>query len=113
METAPTAAAQVLIAIIPIVGIVVGSVVVFFTLLWTHRRRMAMLQRGITPSHSFDFDTFGLLMGMLSTGVGAALSLFFLVKEGFSYSLLGGLIPLSVGISLLVFYRIRRTRPGT
>ena len=35
--TAASPATQVIIAIIPIVGIVIGGVVVFFYLLWRHR----------------------------------------------------------------------------
>lgn len=105
-------AAEVIIAIIPIVGIVMGSVVVFFYLLWNHRRKSLMIRQGIKPDPDFDFSTFSLLAGLLNLGVGFALTLVFLAKEGLSYSLLGGLIPLSIGISLTGFFFLRGKLPG-
>jgi len=39
------------------------------------------------------------------------LTVFFLVKDGIQYGLLGGLIPLSVGISLTVFFFLRGKLP--
>jgi hypothetical protein len=107
META-SRAAQVLIAIIPIAGILMGSVIVFFWLLWGHRRRMLMIRQGIKSDINFDIQTFSLLAGLLNLGVGLVLTIFFLAKEGFSYSLLGGLVPLSIGISLTIFYFLYR-----
>jgi hypothetical protein len=102
META-SRAAQVLIAIIPIVGIFMGSVVVFFWLLWGHRRKTLMIQQGLKYEISFDLQTFSLLAGLLNLAVGFVLTVFFLAKDGLDYSLLGGLIPLSLGISLTAF----------
>jgi len=112
MNGVPSAAAQVMITIIPIVGIVMGSIVIFFFFLWRHRQRMRMIERGLQPVALFDLETFSLFTGLLTTGVGVVLSVFFIVVEGGSYSLLGGLIPLGVGVSLLTFYAIRRGFPG-
>ncbi len=111
MNTA-SAAAQILIALIPIVGIVMGSAVVFFYLLWNHRRKTLLIRQGIRPDPSFDLASFSLMAGLLNIGVGFVLSLFFLVKDGIQYMLLGGLIPLSVGISLTVFYFLREKLPS-
>ena len=110
META-SRAAQVLIALIPIVGIVMGSTVVFFWVLWGHRRKTLMIRQGVRSEINFDVRTFSLLAGLLNLFVGSVLTVFFLAKEGFAYSLLGGLIPLSVGISLLVFFCVCRKTP--
>ncbi|MDR3200473.1 MAG: hypothetical protein LBT68_03340 [Spirochaetales bacterium] len=107
META-SRAAQVLIAIIPIVGIVMGSVIIFFWLLWGHRRKTLMIRQGMKSDFTFDIQTFSLLAGLLNLSVGLVLTIFFLAKEGFAYSLLGGLVPLSVGISLMIFYAFRQ-----
>jgi hypothetical protein len=110
MNTA-SAAAQIIIAVIPIVGIVMGSVVVFFYLLWNHRRKTLLIRQGIRPEPSFDLASFSLLAGLLNIGVGVVLTVFFLVKDGIQYGLLGGLIPLSVGISLTVFFFLRGKLP--
>ncbi|MDR1625693.1 MAG: hypothetical protein LBT33_04055 [Spirochaetia bacterium] len=102
META-SRAAQVLVAMIPIVGIVMGSVVVFFWLLWGHRRKTLMIRQGVKAEAVFDIQTFSLLAGLLNLVVGFVLTVFFLAKDGFEYSLLGGLIPLAIGTSLTAF----------
>lgn len=107
MGQEPSSSAQVMITIIPIVGIVVGGIVIFFYLLWNHKQKMKLMEKGLYEKTRFDVEAFSLLMGLLSTGVGSVLFLFFLLKEGNSYSLLGGLIPLSLGISFLAFYKIR------
>jgi hypothetical protein len=108
MTQTPVPAAQILVSIIPIVGIVIGGVVAFFYLLWNHRQKMCLVQQGITPVSHFDIETFALLTGLLTSIIGALLTVVFLVLAGRSYALLGGLIPLATGAGLLLFYRIRK-----
>jgi heme/copper-type cytochrome/quinol oxidase subunit 2 len=105
-----SSAAQVLVAIIPIVGIVMGAVLAFFYLLWSHREKVRLIERGLYEERKVDLDAFCLLTGMLLVSIGIVLSVLFLAIEGFSYSALGGLIPLAVGISFLVFFGMRRNR---
>jgi hypothetical protein len=109
----PSVAAQVIISIIPIVGIVMGSVVVFFHLMWTHKEKLVLMERGLYEPRRIDVDTYSLLAGLLLAFVGAVLSAIFIVMDGFSYSLLGGAIPFAVGASLLAFFALRRNRTGT
>jgi len=108
MEQFTTAAAQVLIAIIPIVGIVMGSVVVFFYLLWNHRRRTLLINAGHYNRPVFELLTFSLLAGLLLSSVGITLTVFLAIVAGRTYGLLGGIIPLAMGIGLLTFYAIKR-----
>jgi hypothetical protein len=100
-------AAQVVIAIIPIVGIVMGAVVIFFYILWSHRRRTLLIKTGHYTRPDFDIHVFSLLAGLLLVSVGLTLTVFLLVIAEVSYGLLGGLIPLSMGTGLLIFYGIR------
>jgi len=107
MNTVPSAAAQVIVTIIPIVGIVMGSGVAFFYFLWNFKAKRALIERGLYKHNVFDVDTFSLFTGLVLTGTGTGLMLFFLIKTGFSYGILSGLIPLSCGVSLLIFFGIR------
>ena len=104
-----SSASQVIIAIIPIVGIVMGSVVVFFYLLWNHRRRTLLIKAGQYKSPEFDLLSFSLLAGLLLGSVGLALTIFLAIALGISFGLLGGIIPLSIGIGLLAYYIIKRS----
>ena len=108
MERISSAAAQVIIAIIPIVGIVMSAVVIFFYLLWYHRRRVLLIQAGHYNRPAFDLLSFSLLAGLLLTCVGIALTILLIIVEGAGYGLLGGIIPLSMGIGLLAYYGIKR-----
>jgi len=101
-------AAQTIIAIIPIVGIVMGSVVAFFYLLWHHRRRVLLIKAGQYHKPSFDLLSFSLLTGLLLLSVGLSLTIFLSIIGNTGYGLLGGLIPLSMGIGLLAYYLIKR-----
>jgi len=108
MERITSAAAQVIISVIPIVGIVMGSVVIFFYLLWNHRRKTLLIKAGQYSRSDFDLYSFSLLSGLLLSSVGIALTVLLSIIEGVSYGLLGGIIPLSMGIGLLTYYLIRR-----
>ena len=103
-----SSAAQVIIAIIPIVGIVMGSVVIFFYLLWNHRQKTLLIKAGQYQRQKIDLLPFSLLSGLLLTAVGIALTILLSIIEGASYGLLGGLIPLSMGLGFLSFYLIKR-----
>jgi hypothetical protein len=105
-------AAQIIITIVPIVGIVMGAVLAFFYLLWAHREKVRLIERGLYEPRKIDFDAFCLLAGLLLFCVGTVLAVLFIVLEGFSYALLGGLIPFAAGVSLLAFFMLRRKRDG-
>ena len=108
MEHMTSSAAQVIISIIPIVGIVMGSVVIFFYLLWNHKRRTLLIKAGQFKRPDFDLLTFSLLTGLLLGAVGLALTVFLAIAIGVNLGLLGGIIPLSTGIGLLAYYGIKR-----
>ena len=107
MEQVTSSAAQVIVSIIPIVGIVMGSVVIFFYFLWNHRQRTLLIKAGQYNKSKFDLLSFSLLAGLLLACVGVALTVLLSILEGASYALLGGLIPLSMGAGLLAHYMIK------
>jgi hypothetical protein len=108
MDQVKSTAAQIIIAVIPIAGIVMGSVVVFFYLLWNHRRKVLLIKAGQYSRPDFDLLSFSLLAGLLLVCVGATVSVFLAAFRGFDLALLGGTIPLVLGIALLIFYRMKR-----
>jgi len=107
MNQVSSTAAQVIVSIIPIVGIVMGSVVIFFYFLWNHRQKTLLIKAGQYNRPKFDLHSFSLLSGLLLSSVGIALTVLLSILEGASYGLLGGLIPLSMGIGLLTHYVIK------
>jgi phosphotransferase system glucose/maltose/N-acetylglucosamine-specific IIC component len=113
VEQPSSTAAQVIIAIIPIVGIVMGSTVVFFYLLWNHKRKTLLIQAGQYSKPPFDLLSFSLLTGLLLSSVGIALTIFLAIALGVNFGLLGGIIPLAMGIGLLAYYRIKRGGNGS
>jgi len=108
MEEFSSAAAQILIAVIPTVGIVMGAIVIFFYLLWNHRRRTLLINVGQYKRPQFDVLSFSLLAGLLLSSVGLTLTVFLAIVAGATYGLLGGIIPLSMGVGLLAYYGIKR-----
>lgn len=103
----PSVAVQILVTVIPIVGIVAGIAVLFFFLYFNHRQKMLLIEKGLYQKVSFDFDAFSLFTGFLLTGAGAALTLFFFLKDGISYGLIGGLVPLGLGISFILYFFVK------
>ncbi len=108
----PSPAAQIILSVVPIVGIVMGSGVIFFSLLWAHKQKMLRIEKGVYEKQRFDILIFSLLTGLLLSSVGVVLSIFFIAMEGCTYGLLGGLIPFATGVSLLVFFVIRKNMHG-
>lgn len=108
MNEPPAVAAQIIISIIPIVGIVMAAVVAFFYILWHHRRSMQLIKSGQYQKPVFNLLAFCLLTGLLLFSIGLILTLFLFLLTGIGHALLGGLIPLSIGIGLLAFYGVRR-----
>ena len=104
--------AQVIIAVIPIVGIIMGAVVIFFYLLWHHRRKVLLIKAGQYQNPKFDLLSFSLLTGLLLLSVGISLTVFLALMKNVGYGLLGGIIPLSIGTGLLGYYIIKRGDRG-
>ena len=103
----PSVAVQILVTVIPIVGIVAGTVVLCAFLYFNHKQKVLLIEKGLYQKISFDFDSFSLFSGFLLTGVGAALTLFFVLKDGVSYALIGGLVPLGLGLSFILYYFVK------
>jgi len=106
-------AAQVIVSIIPIIGIVIGGIVMFFYFLWRHKQISLLIKTGNYKPIRFDVRIFSLLAGLLLTGTGFVLTILFFLLEGISYSLLGGLIPCVLGICLIVFYKLFPTNQNS
>jgi hypothetical protein len=104
----PSAAAQIIVTIIPIVGIVIGSFVILSYIYYNHKQKIFMIEKGIYKKINFDLDVFSLFTGLILLSIGLCLTIFFRIKEGTSYSLLSGIIPLSCGASLLIYYFMRK-----
>jgi hypothetical protein len=107
MEQISSSSAQLIIALIPLVGVVMGAVVIFFYLLWNHRRRILLIKAGQYNRPPFDMRAFSLLAGLLLSCVGLALTVFLAIVTGPTYGLLGGIIPLSMGAGLLVYFGLK------
>lgn len=108
MNQTPAVAAQIIISIIPIVGIVMAAIVAFFYILWHHRRSILLIKSGQYRKPEFDLLSFSLLTGLLLFSIGLVLTIFLSLLTGVGYALLGGMIPLSIGIGLLAFYGVKR-----
>lgn len=99
---------QIIIAIIPIVGIVMGSTLIFFYLLWRHKQIIRQIEKNTYTPVSINIYAFCLLLGILLTIIGTILTILFYFIDGITFTLLGGLLPCGVGISLLLFYGMSR-----
>lgn len=98
--------AQIIVSIIPIIGILMGGTVLFFYLLWRHKQLSLLIKANNYKPPRIDLGIFSLLTGLLLSSTGFVLSILFFLIEGLSYSLLGGLIPCVLGLALVGFYFI-------
>ena len=106
MSGQPVAAAQIIIAVVPIVGIVMAGVLIFFYLFWRNKQIICQIQTKTYTPIKFNLSGFCLISGILLLMIGGVLTVLFSIIDGVSYVLLGGLVPLSCGIGLLLYYFI-------
>lgn len=106
MDTSLTPAAQVIVSIIPIVGIAFGGILIFFAILWRHHEVKQRIAMGTYTPFKFNFRAFSLLTGLLLVGVGLVLTAMFALLEGMCWALLGGLIPFVLGVMFLLFFKL-------
>ena len=103
MDNVPSMAAQVLISIIPIVGIVMGCVVLLLWIIFNYKMKRVLVEKGLYKMPVFDIATFSFFSGFLLLPIGLSLMTFFLLKHGLVYGVLSGLIPFSVGLGFILF----------
>ncbi len=97
--------ADIILAIVPMVAVVFGSVLVFFLMLYNYRLRKEKIRQQIpTESWVEHLRFISLLAGCLSFSAGVPLTLFFVFTNPANPGILGGLIPLCAGIGLVAFY---------
>ncbi len=97
--------AQVLIASLPMVAIILLAVLTFFFILWDYRKNRLIIEKGGTPVPRV-IDEKLILIGIVSLFVGAGLLVFFALKTGLSNSLLGGIIPTMAGLGIITYYSV-------
>ncbi len=102
--------AQILLSLVPLLGIIAGTLVLIVFIRHYFATRQQMIQAGRFPTPTLQYlRSLALLGGILAIASGLPLTVLFLLVEGVSYPLLGGLIPLCAGIGLLIFFSLSRT----
>lgn len=100
---------EVLLSIVPLMGVLTGSVLLFFFLLWRYRLQKELILSGkYVPSFWKNLRIFSLLIGSLSAAIGLPMSVLFFLIDGLAYSAFGGLIPLFAGIGFILFFLLSR-----
>ncbi len=96
---------KIIISLIPITGIIIGGITIILFFKWYFEYKKYLIDSGkYQPFQIKDFRVFILLIGILSISAGLPLTIVFLYVSGISFPILGGLVPLFVGIGLIVFY---------
>jgi hypothetical protein len=99
---------KVVLYLVPIFGIVFGSGFLFSIFYWWHKQRIEMIRSNIYKPIQFNLRLYSFFLGLLLTFTGFVLSLVFIMVIGNSLAMLGGLLPLAVGLSLLTFYKFEK-----
>ncbi|MEM7179317.1 MAG: DUF6249 domain-containing protein [Spirochaetota bacterium] len=99
---------RLILFLIPIFGIVFGSTLLWFVFYWWHKQRITLIREGLYKHTPFDIRAYSFLIGLLLTFIGLALSIVFIITLGKTLALLGGLVPLAIGLGLLTFYKLEK-----
>jgi uncharacterized Tic20 family protein len=99
---------KIVLYLVPIFGIVFGSGFLFSIFYWWHKQRIEMIRFNLYKPFQFNLRLYSFFLGLLLTFTGFVLSLVFIMVLGNSLAMLGGLLPLAVGLSLLTFYKFEK-----
>ncbi len=99
--------AQILLASLPLAALVLVGVLVFFWMLWDHKRRLMIIARGGTPPPRLRPERL-MLTGFILLFVGGALILFFRATQGTGQPMLIGVVPAAAGAAIVVYQRLAR-----
>lgn len=99
---------KIILYLVPNIGIIFGTGLLFFLFQWWHKQKMALIQSGQYKTWTFDLRAYSFFLGLLLTFTGFALSFVFILVMGRSMAILGGLLPFAIGLGLLTYYKLSR-----
>jgi len=97
---------EIIIALIPIVGIIGGCFIFFSIFLFYYKQRVLIIKSGNYKPFKPNWNLILLLAGMMNIAVGIAITIVFIINKAYGYELLGGLIPFLVGVAIIFTYII-------
>lgn len=92
--------------LVPIFGIVFGTTLLFFLFYWWYKQRMELIRNNLYKPEKFDLRIYSFFLGLLLTFTGLSITIVFVMVLGKSLALLGGLLPLGIGLGLLTYYKL-------
>lgn len=99
---------KIVVYLIPIFGIVFGTTLLWFLFYWWHKQKIELIRAGLYQPFPFDIKAFSFFIGLLLTFTGLVLSIVFIAVLGRTLAMLGGLLPLAIGLGLLAYYKFQR-----
>lgn len=97
---------RIILYLVPIFGIVFGTVLLFFLFYWWHKQRIELIRNKLYKPEKFDLRAYSFFLGLLLTFTGLSISIVFILVLGRSLALLGGLVPFAIGLGLLTYYKM-------
>jgi len=97
---------RIVLYLVPNLGIVFGTTLLFFLFRWWHKQKMALIHSGLYRPWSFDLRAYSFLLGLLLTFIGFSITIVFVAVLGTTLALLGGLLPFAIGLGLLTYYKL-------
>jgi len=102
-------AAEVILAIVPMVAIIFGTALLFFFILYNYKLRKERIRLQMpTASTMAHLRFISLLAGCVAFTAGIPLTLYFVFTDPRHPGILGGLIPLTAGLGLVAFFYLSK-----
>jgi hypothetical protein len=104
----PSNGYKIVLFLVPIFGIVFGSILLSVISYFWYKQRLELIKSGLYKPSGFDFRIYSFFVGLVLSFTGIALSVVFIIVLGNSLAMLGGVIPLAIGLSLLTYYKLQK-----
>lgn len=102
----PSEASQIILSIVPIIGVLFGSFLFFSLFYFYHKQKMLLIEKGLYKPVRLNWNLIFIVTGFIISFSGAMITLVFIINKNFGYELLGGVIPLGVGLAIILAYLV-------
>ncbi len=97
-------AAQIILAVVPIIGVLFGAALFFSLFYFYHKQKMLMIEKEIYKPLRLNWNLIFIVSGFIFMLSGVAITVVFIINGSTGYELLGGGVTLGVGVAIILSY---------
>ena len=100
----PSEASQIILSIVPIIGVLFGSLLFLSLFYFFQKQKMLLIEKGIYKPMNLNWNLIFIVTGFIIAFSGLVITIVFLINKAYGFELLAGGLPLGIGIAIILSY---------